>query len=160
MEIQSTTCSALWWNMGGSRQEYEDRRILGDVRLTYEEFSTLLYQIESCLNSRPLVPLNNDEDAGHFLIGRRNPRCLSSSQSSRDGSCVSHCSGIFGSDGMLHIFPDSQSGSFHQETFKLEIWLWSEKIHQSPTNGLWPEYIPERTKGYESLPLKASTSDL
>ena len=41
---------------------------------------------------------------------------------------------------MLHIFPDSLSGSFHQETFKLEIWLWSEKIHQSPTNGLWPEY--------------------
>lgn len=52
------------------------RKVLGDVKLTFEELSTLLAQIESCLNSRPLVSLNNDEDGiepltpGHFLIGR------------------------------------------------------------------------------------------
>ncbi len=52
------------------------RRILRDVKLTYEEFSTLLTQIEACLNSRPLVPLPNDDDGiealtpGHFLIGK------------------------------------------------------------------------------------------
>ena len=52
------------------------RRVTTDVKLTFEEFSTLLAQIEACLNSRPLVPLPNDEDGvealtpGHFLIGR------------------------------------------------------------------------------------------
>jgi len=52
------------------------RRILGKVELTYEELSTLLAQIEACLNSRPLAPFANDDDGiealtpGHFLIGR------------------------------------------------------------------------------------------
>lgn len=52
------------------------RRILGDVKLTYEEFSTILYQIEAVLNSRPLAPLPNDDDGiepltpGHFLVGK------------------------------------------------------------------------------------------
>ena len=56
--------------------KYHLRRILGDVKMTYEEFSTLLAQIEACLNSRPLTPLSNDPDdlqaltPGHFLIGR------------------------------------------------------------------------------------------
>ena len=52
-------------------------RIVGDTKLTFEELNTVLTQIESCLNSRPLgiIP-NNDEDGievltpGHFLIGR------------------------------------------------------------------------------------------
>ncbi len=61
------------WEAAVKSMKTHMRRILGDLKLTYEEFSTLLYQIESCLNSRPLVPLNNDEDgieALHFLIGR------------------------------------------------------------------------------------------
>lgn len=41
------------------------RKVTSDIKLTYEEYSTVLCQIESCLNSRPLVPLT-----GHFLIGR------------------------------------------------------------------------------------------
>lgn len=50
------------------------KRVLGEQKLTYEEFTTLLQQIEACLNSRPLFPLTeNPEDAyltpGHFLIG-------------------------------------------------------------------------------------------
>ena len=53
------------------------KRIVGDVRLTYEEMSTVLAQIEACLNSRPLVALSSlDDDSievltpGHFLIGQ------------------------------------------------------------------------------------------
>lgn len=48
------------------------KKIVGDVKLTFEELSTLLTQIEACLSSRPLVPLDNDEDGidaltpGHF----------------------------------------------------------------------------------------------
>lgn len=46
-----------------------------DRILTYEELSTLLAQIESCLNSRPLCPLSTDPadcnslTPAHFLIG-------------------------------------------------------------------------------------------
>ena len=51
------------------------RRIMGDIRLSYEELTTVLTQIEACLNSRPLTPLPLLEDdiealtPGHFLIG-------------------------------------------------------------------------------------------
>ena len=52
-------------------------RIVGEVKLTFEELSTVLTQIEACLNSRPLAALPCAEDGGvdaltpgHFLIGR------------------------------------------------------------------------------------------
>lgn len=47
--------------------------MIADTHLTFEELSTLLAQIEACLNSRPLCPINNDPSnlltPGHFLIG-------------------------------------------------------------------------------------------
>lgn len=52
------------------------RRVTGNIRFTFEELTTLLTQIEACLNSRPLVPLPSDDDGievltpGHFLIAR------------------------------------------------------------------------------------------
>ena len=64
------------WEAAVKSMKTHLRRILGDVKFTFEEFSSLLSHIKSCLNSRPLVPLNNDIDGieaptpGHFLIGR------------------------------------------------------------------------------------------
>ena len=64
------------WEAAVKSMKTHLRRILGDVKLTYEELSTLLTQIEACLNSRPLIPLPNDDDGiealtpGHFLVGK------------------------------------------------------------------------------------------
>ena len=56
--------------------KYHLKRVLAGVKMTFEEYSTLLTQVEACLNSRPLTPLSGEEDGcdaltlGHFLIGR------------------------------------------------------------------------------------------
>ena len=54
--------------------------IVGNVKLTFQELTTVLTQIEACLNRRPLVSLNSPDDDGievltpdHFLIGH--PLC-------------------------------------------------------------------------------------
>ncbi|XP_058840866.1 uncharacterized protein LOC131696336 [Topomyia yanbarensis] len=50
-------------------------RVLGNRSLAHDDMETLLAQIESCLNSRPIVPLSDDPSdynpltPGHFLTG-------------------------------------------------------------------------------------------
>ena len=52
-------------------------RVVGNTKLTFEGVTTVITQIEACLNSRPLgIVTSNDDDGievltpGHFLIGR------------------------------------------------------------------------------------------
>lgn len=61
------------WEAAVKSLKYHLKRVIGEQRLTYEEFSTLITQIEGCLNSRPLCPLSDDPEEldaltpSHFL---------------------------------------------------------------------------------------------
>ncbi|XP_076284701.1 uncharacterized protein LOC143211125 [Lasioglossum baleicum] len=63
------------WESAVKSVKYHLKRTIRDAKLTYEELYTLLTQIESCMNSRPLCPLSDDPTdlnpltPGHFLIG-------------------------------------------------------------------------------------------
>ncbi|XP_072400764.1 uncharacterized protein [Diabrotica undecimpunctata] len=65
------------WEAAVKSCKHHLRRILVNSPLTYEEFITLLAQVEAVLNSRPLVPLSSSPDdlevltPSHFLIGRK-----------------------------------------------------------------------------------------
>lgn len=61
------------WEAGVKSAKHHLRRVIGESKLTFEEMSTLLCQIEACLNSRPLCALTNDPTdhtaltPGHFI---------------------------------------------------------------------------------------------
>ena len=64
------------WEAAVKSAKQHLRRVIGQQRLDFEEFCTILCH-ESCMNSRPLLPISSHADAGietltqgHFLIGR------------------------------------------------------------------------------------------
>ena len=52
--------------------KYHLKRIISNSKLTSDEFETILLQVESCLNSRPLCKIDDPDSIvltpGHFLI--------------------------------------------------------------------------------------------
>ncbi|XP_072931757.1 uncharacterized protein [Epargyreus clarus] len=64
------------WERAVRSVKHHLKRVVGEQKLTFEEYTTLLAQIEACLNSRPLCPLTENHDdldfltPAHFLSGR------------------------------------------------------------------------------------------
>ena len=70
---------SIWRLVKGRSEKYEDSleaACRADVKLTFEELTTVTAHIESFLNSRPLISMPENEDGtealtpNHFLIGR------------------------------------------------------------------------------------------
>lgn len=64
------------WEAGVKSCRHHIIRVVGNAHLNYEEFSTVLAQIEAVLNSRPMYCLSTDPNdlstltPAHFLLGR------------------------------------------------------------------------------------------
>nr|XP_053608986.1 uncharacterized protein LOC128674488 [Plodia interpunctella] len=64
------------WERAVRSVKFHLKRVVGAQRLTFEEYSTLLAQLEACLNSRPLCAITENIDdldcltPAHFLTGR------------------------------------------------------------------------------------------
>ncbi|XP_074111408.1 uncharacterized protein LOC141535395 [Cotesia typhae] len=64
------------WEAAVKSMKHHLTRTIGESSFTFEEFTTLLHQVEAILNSRPLEPLSQDPQdlsaltSGHLLIGR------------------------------------------------------------------------------------------
>lgn len=62
------------WEAAVKSAKYHFKRIIGSLLLTYEQFNTVIIQVEAVLNFRPISPLSNDVSdftyltPGHFLI--------------------------------------------------------------------------------------------
>ena len=63
------------WEAAVKSMKIHLRKVVGEAKLNFEELTTVLTQVEACLNSRPLTPLPDSDDGiealtpGHFLIG-------------------------------------------------------------------------------------------
>lgn len=61
------------WEAAVKSLKYHLKRVIDEQKLTFEEYTTLLTQLEACLNARPLCPLTEDPEdldyltPGHFL---------------------------------------------------------------------------------------------
>ena len=48
------------WEAGVKSVKYHLKRVIGDTKLTFEEMTTLLNQLEAVLNSRPLIGITSE----------------------------------------------------------------------------------------------------
>jgi hypothetical protein len=62
------------WEAGIKSCKFHLKRVIGNSTLTFEEMTTVLSQIEACLNSRPMWRIDDNGQSlpltpGHFLVG-------------------------------------------------------------------------------------------
>ncbi|XP_011702561.1 PREDICTED: uncharacterized protein LOC105458738, partial [Wasmannia auropunctata] len=101
------------WEAGIKSTKHHLKRVASNSSLTFEEFYTLITQIETILNSRPLTPMSTDPNdlisltPAHFLIGKiLNSMAdldLTHLPGCPDGSWSRICSSIFERDGARYL---------------------------------------------------------
>lgn len=115
------------WEAGVKSVKHHLRRIVGTTPMTFEEVTTVLAQIEACLNSRPITQLTDDPEdfealtPGHFIIG-----------------------------GPLNALPDPSLD--HLKISRLSRWQMCQKIVQHFWNRWRNEYLnslQQRTKWWK-----------
>ncbi|KMQ87811.1 hypothetical protein RF55_12816 [Lasius niger] len=63
------------WEAAVKAMKHHLRRVIGKTKLTFEEVTTFLSEVEACLNSRSLQALTDDPEdldaltPGHFIVG-------------------------------------------------------------------------------------------
>jgi hypothetical protein len=95
MEIQWHFNAPSWPSAGGLWEravrslKHHLKRVVGEQKLTYEEYATVLAQLEACLNSRPLCQLTENVDdinalsPAHFLTGRAGGTIIETGEDAR-----------------------------------------------------------------------------
>lgn len=64
------------WERAVRSAKHHLRKVIGTQALTYEEYATLLANVSACLNSRPLIALDDDPTSAqaltpaHLILGR------------------------------------------------------------------------------------------
>jgi len=74
------------WEGGVKSMKFRLHRVVGNAKLTVDEFYTLLCQAEGVLNSRPLCPLSNDPDNLPVLLALPDHKLIDLSS-----NCLSRC---------------------------------------------------------------------
>lgn len=119
------------------------KRVIGNSTLTFEEITTVLAQIEACLNSRPLSYVEDQDKLtiltpGHFIVGESLVLPPDSNYETQNVSSLSRWQ--------------------LQQTMMQEFWRrWShDYLHQFLQRHKWQNKIPEPSVGTIVLVKEAS----
>lgn len=83
------------WEAAVKSAKYHFKRIIGNLILTYEQFNTIIIQVEGILNSRPITPFTSDVSdftfltPAHFLINQPITALPEPEITSNNVSCLS-----------------------------------------------------------------------
>lgn len=97
------------WEAAVKNYKFHLKSVIGEQKLTYEEYSTLLTQTEARLNSSPLCPLTDDPDGvnyitpSHFLSSGPKLTLVETETHKLVGTSPNKYYKIFGSDEQRNI---------------------------------------------------------